>query len=263
MKNLQKIDINFDFTIGIPGYWDDFWADDCGIGGGKGDPDIKSKTLRRYHQLLWSRQLPNGEFMNLKMGTGRNYLIWKDFCFGSDSITASFRYQRYRTMLRQVSDALPNYRLFMESFIKKSYTIGGTIIFPKRRGNINQSRGCNNHIKDRWDLTLDCIRKYYNNEKSPLYEVLQKDKDFFDLFLNFKGYIDYFFLQDCVAPDYKTVHFWIAAESPHRTPLPQTVEEYLQWISQQINFIEKRNARIQAFCSCNKSSLNPGQTGIV
>ena len=31
-------------------------------------------------------------------------------------------------------------------------------------------------------------RKYYLNEESPLYSTLIKDKDFFDLFINFKGY---------------------------------------------------------------------------
>ena len=25
-----------------------------------GDPDSKSPTLRKYHKLLWSKQLPNG-----------------------------------------------------------------------------------------------------------------------------------------------------------------------------------------------------------
>ncbi len=34
------------------------------------DPDNASPTLKAYHQLLWSKQLPNGEFMALE--TGKN-----------------------------------------------------------------------------------------------------------------------------------------------------------------------------------------------
>ena len=30
------------------------------------DPDNASPTLKAYHQLLWSKRLPNGEFMALE-----------------------------------------------------------------------------------------------------------------------------------------------------------------------------------------------------
>lgn len=41
--------------------------------GGK-DPDMASPTLRRYHRLLWSKPLPNGEIMQLTHDNG-GYLI--------------------------------------------------------------------------------------------------------------------------------------------------------------------------------------------
>ena len=44
------IDITFDFRRDTPE--------------GK-DPDTYSKTLRRYHQLLWSKRLPGGELFDL------------------------------------------------------------------------------------------------------------------------------------------------------------------------------------------------------
>ncbi len=50
--------------------------------GGK-DPDIGSPTLRRYHRLLWSKTLPNGEKMQLTHDNG-GYLKWKDLELGSD-----------------------------------------------------------------------------------------------------------------------------------------------------------------------------------
>lgn len=239
----MNIDITFDFTTDTPKYWDNFWNDNV-LGGGGADPDAVSKTLQIYHQLLWSKLLPNGEYMNLASGKGSNYLTWKNFRFGSDSILASFRYVRYREMLEEVSKTVPKYEEFIESFIHKTYTIGGSIIFPKENS-INRARGVNPFIKDRWDLTLECIRKYYKNEYSPLYEALVMNKEFFDLFVDFKGYVDFFFLQDCVSEDYQTVIFWIGDGDLSKNPMPKSVDEYLLWIDKQLDFVSKRNKRIE------------------
>ncbi|MBE6900813.1 MAG: hypothetical protein E7479_09205 [Ruminococcaceae bacterium] len=240
------LDVNFDFTSDTPNYWKDFWSDITGIGGGNSDPDIFSPTLQKYHQILWSRQLPNGEKMCLSIGSGSNYLTWNNFRFGSDSITASFRYKKYKYMLEQLTKVIPNYQNYMETFIRKAYTIGGNIIFPKTNS-INRARGINSEICDRWDLTLECIRRYYNNEKSPLYETLVLNKDFFDLFVDFKGYVDFFFIQDCVSSDYSSVLFWIGSGSFEKNPFPKSAEEYMQWISKELEFVEKRNNRIKEY----------------
>lgn len=240
----MMIDVNFDFTTDTPGYWENFWKDECGIGGGANDPDASSKTLQSYHSLLWSKQLPNGQYMKLSKGNGYNYLTWDRFRFGSDSILASFRYVKYRRMLDEVRKAIPNYKIFIENFLRSSYTIGGSIIFPKG-DSLNRARGCNPLIKDRWDLTLECIRRYYNNEKSPLYDVLLKNKDFFDLFVDFKGYVDFFFLQDCVTSDYNAVIKWIDNDNFMENPLPKSVDDYILWINKQLEFLKKRNKRIE------------------
>lgn len=240
----RMIDIHFDFTTDTPYYWEDFWNDPV-LGGFNSDPDCTSKTLQRYHSLLWSKPLPNGQTIDLTIGNGSKYLTWDQFRFGSDSIVASFRYVRYRSILEQVAQTIPNYQVFIENFLHKAYTIGGAIIFPKDNS-FNCARGCNAKIKDRWDLSLECIRRYYNNEKSPLYDNLLKNKEFFDLFLNFKGYVDFFFLQDCVSADYSTVYQWIKNDNFNESPMPKNVEEYLQWIEKQLEFVEKRNMRIEA-----------------
>ena len=83
----MNIDVAFDFTSDTPNYWNNFWYDGVLCGGGA-DPDAVSKTLQTYHQFLWSKLLPNGEQMNLSMGKGYDYLSWKNFRFGSDSILA-------------------------------------------------------------------------------------------------------------------------------------------------------------------------------
>lgn len=240
----MKIDTSLDFTLDTPHYWDKFWVDREGLGVAGGDPDFSSKNLQRYHRIVWSRKLPCGERMELQCGTGSNYLTWRDFRFSSDSIIASFRYEKYRYLLDEVKKFVPDYKVFVENYLHESYTIGGMIIFPKHVRSINQARGTNTKIRDRWDLTLECIRRYYRGEDSPIYKTLLQDKDFFDLFINFKGYVDYFFLQDCVTDDYSAVNFWIGKGSFNEEPLPSTVEEYLYWIECQMVFLRKRNKRI-------------------
>ena len=88
--DMENIDVTFDFTSDTPYYWDGFWNNELGYS--KRDPDSKSPMLRKYHQILWSRELPCGEKMELTDGKSRYYLKWKDFYFGSDSILVSFRH---------------------------------------------------------------------------------------------------------------------------------------------------------------------------
>ena len=217
-----------------------------GLGIGGGDPDSLSKSLQLYHQTVWSRNLPCGETMALQRGTGPNYLTWKNFRFGSDSIIVSFRYEKYRYMLDEVQKVVSNYKSFVEDYLHRSYTIGGMMIFPKHAGSINQAKGTSPKLRDRGDLTLECIRRHYCNEESPISKALARDKDFFDLFVDFKGFVDYFFLQDCVSPDCSSVKIWVGNADFNEDPLPKTVDEYLLWISQQMDFLEKRNGRIAA-----------------
>jgi hypothetical protein len=238
------IDTSFDFTSDSPHYWDTFWENSGGLGAGGSDPDSSSRTLQRYHQILWSKELPCGETMKLSSGAGPYYLTWKDFRFGSDSIIVCFRHWKNQRLINEVSRTLPDYRAFMEDFVHRTYTIGGMIIFPKHQNSINQRKGTHPLIGDRWDLTLECIRRYYMQEDSPLKDVLETDKGFFDLFVDFKGYVDFFFLQDCVTDDYSSVNIWLGNGSFKENPFPQTIMEYLDWIEKQLTFLEKRNKRI-------------------
>lgn len=225
---MNDIDTNFDFTTDTPKFWDNFWNNNDGFGAGSNDPDKKSPTLRKYHEILWSKKLPNGQFMKLKQGnTEKEYLYWDNFRFGSDTLIADFKYKKMKDVLDKLQQALPNYIDFQETFLRKTYTIGGMIIFPKHPNSINQLRGTNPQIKDRIDLTLECIRRYYLNETSPLYDTLKNDKDFFDLFVDFKGYVDFFFLQDLVSDDYSSVNFFIGNGDFNNSPLPRNTDEYM------------------------------------
>ena len=212
------------------------------------DPDCASPKLKTFHQALWSKQLPNGESMVLNTGKGY-YLKWNDMYFGSDSIIVSFMHARYK-LRNLVKESIPDFESYRENYLKRSYTISGAIIFPQVRWSMNQARGCSRKICDRWDLTLECIRRFYAGESSPLDTALQRSKSFFDLFVDFKGYIDFFLLQDCVDENYNVI-FWLDTPLFVGDPMPESVEEYMRWIDKELEFVEKRSKRIKEFCGIN------------
>lgn len=208
------------------------------------DPDSYSKTLNKYHSILWSKKLPSNYDFELKL-VGKTKFILKhkssigDFEFSSDLITHTFR--EWNLMKNIIEE--------MNKFINLSSTIGGFIIFPSKRVNnkptINACRGMNHKIKDRFDLTLECIRLWYLGEPSPLYECLNRYRDFFDLFINFKGYVDHFLLND-LTDNNNNIKFWLQFKDFNDYKiLPSTSSEYKLYMTNVMEFINKRNLRIK------------------
>ena len=113
---------------------------------------------------------------------------------------------------------------------------------------MNRARGCHPRICDRWDQTLECIKRFYNHEPSPLDKALYKSEAFFRLFIDFKGYVDFFLLQDCVDDDYN-VKLWLDTALFETMPLPKTIDIYLKWIESQRNFVKQRGLRIKDYCN--------------
>lgn len=154
-----------------------------------------------------------------------------------------------------VREEVGDYVSFMEDYFRRTYTIGGEIIFPKpckggigkRNQSINQVRGCNSAVKDRWDRTLECIRLYYLGKSNPLGNVLNEYSWFFDRFVDFEGYVDFFFLQDCVTSDYSEVVPWLGDVCFDTPALPKDVDEYRIWIQSNLDFVERRNRHIARF----------------
>lgn len=71
----------------------------------------------------------------------------------------------------------------LKVFNAAGYTIGGMLVFPghqiDRKWMINQARSFTRWIGDRFDVTLECIRRHYSNKKSPLSDVLARYGRFF------------------------------------------------------------------------------------
>lgn len=218
------------------------------------DPDFASSMLRRYHQLLWSKRLPNDKIFKLETDKD-SYLVHRsdlgEFYLASDSIIHT--YYKWRRMQHIIVQIPENE---MQYFYDLAYTIGGFIIFPSNKFNgrntLNQERGMNRQINDRIDLTLECIRRYYNKENSPLYDTIKRYHDFFMLFSDFRGYCEFFLLQDLIDDDMK-IKFFLPFEGFINNPLPSNVEEYKAFMNNNIEFLLKRNSRIKQY---NDTILN-------
>ena len=87
----------------------------------------------------------------------------------------------------------------------------------------------------------------YLKEESPLSETLERYESFFKLFDNFKGYIDFFLLQDLVSEDYLSIKYLIPFNSFENSPLPRDADEYILYKKNMTNFVASRNQRIVKF----------------
>jgi hypothetical protein len=85
-RNLENKTVSLDGQV-------DITFDVRSDSGGK-DPDYASKTLRNYHKLLWSKNLPNGKTFNLDDTVGNIYLYHKsdlgEFYLASDSVIHTY-----------------------------------------------------------------------------------------------------------------------------------------------------------------------------
>lgn len=171
-----------------------------------------------------------------------------EFFLSSDSI--GHTYSRVKKM-SHIIDEISHTEI--DSFFSICSTIGAYIIFPAKRINnkmtINGARGVNHKIQDRFDLTLECIRRFYLNQQSPLIDVLERNVNFFKLFSDFKGYVDYFLLQDMVEEDYEAIKFWNKFDNFETSPLPEDKDEYLSYKSKLQDFVQARNQRILNTCN--------------
>ena len=211
------------------------------------DPDSHSPTLRLYHQVLWSKSLPDGSTFDLATNGPKSYLQHHsrlgEFSLSSDSIGHTYKYVKAMSPIIQ---EIPEWEI--DQFFSICSTIGAYIVFPSRRlegkPTINGARGLHRKIRDRFDLTLECIRRHYLGQGSPLSETLARYADFFTLFGNFEGYVDYFLLQDLVSKDGTSVNFFIPFLNFDGYPLPGNVYEYRSYKDSLVSFVVARNDRI-------------------
>lgn len=153
------------------------------------------------------------------------------------------------------------------------YDMGGMILFSglqvDRLWTINQAKGCTRaRIADRLDLTLECIRLYYEfllhraeveaplpegyALSNPLGPVLHRYRSFFEMFRSFEGYVDFWMLNDLVVEgDVRPqVAFMLprVSSDPYdftrEVALPADADAYCSYLLAADDFVDKRNRRM-------------------
>ena len=69
-------------------------------------PVTVNATLNAYHRVLWSKELPNGEVMDLQSGKPPYAFRWKDFWFSSDTIIVEMLHWRNKKIVDQVQELI-------------------------------------------------------------------------------------------------------------------------------------------------------------
>lgn len=231
----MSIDINFDFRTDVSGK--------------NADPDASSPTLLRYHHLLWSKPLPSGRQFDLSPRRRMPYALHHKsdlgtFLLTSDSVLPTFtRRPDMQTIIREVPAA------DIDALNTITYTIGGMMLWPGNqiggKWTINQARGCTPRIADRFDLTVECVRRHYDGDTThPLGDVFNRYSSFFKLFESFAGYVDFWLLDDLLDAD-GGVSLFLPSDDFTLPAVPQSRAEYLTFCEHTINFVMARNQRIQ------------------
>ena len=307
-------DFNSVFDDTNPSLWESFNVRENGYVDFTPDPDTESPKLVVCHEAAWNCKPinKNGESMGFKIKSeGKNYkkyyLTWGKFTFSSDIIvTDCSRYVALKD--KYLKEDLDVFREIIKQVkkeakerTKKFYTgIGNFIIFPTIANSFNMVRG-KSPFYDRFDLALEYIRIYYQRQKKgkvddnenyideTVYEKLFKAKDvhsnepvnqiFFDKFDSFKGYIEFFCLQDWVDKDYSHVRDLVKSELPKKAdreflkavdeeidwgercwvneksfehPFPKSMEAYKRWIKNQQILAQRRTKKIKKAYQASK-----------
>ena len=210
------------------------------------DPDVNSYNLYEAHIRVWNIQ--HKKFKNNKdenplkdierHGRCRCEIIIKDekktkddkIILGSDSIMNIYWHRTYgnmRYLMKEIKDCIEisekhsefcsdvketNYKKFIENYLQQANTIGGFMLFPRHDCSINQARGMSDSIQDRFDLTLECIRRMYESGfptgSNPLFNISAEDKEYFEMFGNFENYAKFF----CLNKSYDGKHNWVTED---------------------------------------------------
>jgi hypothetical protein len=223
-----------------------------------GDPDRDCERLYLWHQALCSRPVEGVDPFTIEVTYEGAYglrLTTADgstFRLGSDGIIPTWSTPGWTS--RFEPELVAEISRDRDDFFRIASTIGGYVLFPRNGDGqsgptINQARGVHPQVADRFDLTLECIRRHYLAPamESPLANRLNYYSDFFALFRDFDTYIRFFLLEDLVTADREGVRSLMTGEVIREFPQPAyatTVVEYANHRANSVAFVQARNARI-------------------
>ena len=231
------------------------------------DPDKYNFKLKEYHKTLWSKKLPCGKVMGLSISKDKKRLEFEGFTFNPDSITHSFKNSKRKYDNQTELEIVKHFKqsdseikqLLDNDYERINYVIAASIIFPLKDDNgktawtINQARGMSYAVHDRIDYTLECIKRYYQNKldiDNPLYNSLKRyNRFFFELFVNFDGFVDFFFLNDLLDEKGNVKSF--TGNIDFEKPFPYSIEEYKKYLRNVVEFVDSRSKRIEKWAFDN------------
>ena len=79
------------------------------------DPHAYNPTLNAYHKALWSKELPNGEVMELQPGRAPYAFKWKDFWFSSDTIIVEMTHLKNKKIIDKVRERYSDFDAYCEN----------------------------------------------------------------------------------------------------------------------------------------------------
>ena len=263
------------------------------------DPDACSERLYEAHGLLWKKQKELSAFENVTDVDIYKKSIWlkePSIELSSDSFVSIYwHWKSMKTVISKVQEDTNRiekendnlieklnklvitdkcsdkefslYKKFIGHYLQYANTIGGFIVFPKISNSINVRRGNRyGSIKDRFDLTLECIRRLYQQEyfddkkDNPLFGISKEEKAFFRMFGSFEKYTEFFCLnkswvengkvlnllydenKDKTERNVKTLDEW---DFNQQKPLPQDPTEWWTFYDNIMSHLKARNQQIK------------------
>ncbi|HEM3684421.1 TPA: hypothetical protein U1D20_001916 [Streptococcus suis] len=231
------------------------------------DPDSKCREL--YIDLTkmlfdMSNRFPNGDLVKkteVKERIKNREKYWelvltveskhgekKIFGLGIDYIGASV----YWALKKDVS------QVDIKELLKVSRTIGGHIFFPRWQisnikvniKSINMARGgefiCKNKNRlgfyDRFDMLLFDMKRWYEGNSCQLKEEFDSNKIWLDLFIDFRGFIDYFSLNGFVNDKYEVINLTHIEKviDGFESYIPDNTFQYIEYFKNSNNIISVR-----------------------
>ena len=267
------------------------------------DPDAYSEKLYKFHKFLWNKREQRSVEVKWKNYIPAYELNDETFRLGSDSIINIYWHRtsvdmpdknikNNRSALEGKIGELENskddrenkrfysehyslYKEFIWHYLQYANTIGGFVVFPRHENpTINTKRGFGK-IGDRFDLTLECIKRYYKDKErsktnyNPVFSTLnnehiEEDKYFFGMFKTFENYAKFFCLsgeRNWVNENGQVLNLFDNTSLDNydfsQEPLPTKADQWWTFYDNIMKRLDARNKQIEKLLmdECNENEL--------
>lgn len=239
------------------------WKDSTFDLNNRNDPDMKSRKLIKdlSDKFLNNKKTPSGKIIKV-IDICRTTDTKKRWYAKIQVYSADNRYLSTYGIASDYIGASVNWALTagvqskdILEHLYQSRRLCGHIIFPTWYFNfsekswelypegisVNMAKGGEKGYYDRIDYTLFAIREWYCNRNSKLFSVIEKNRDWFELFCTFEKFVEYFHLQGLLDDNNNIINLMsyneetklydkTIEEDAENTALPIDAEGYMKYI---------------------------------